>query len=137
MLRHSDDTRALLERLRRVAAAASGATVTEADVVHCDFSPLNLLADDSRITGVVDWDGATNGDASFDLVTLALYTYDYDVRDALLAQAAQRIDPRVLALYAAHMVLRQVDWTIRNHEEFEVQWFLGISTDLLAAVGAE
>jgi hypothetical protein len=35
------------------------------------------------------------------------------------------------------MVLRQVDWTIRNHEEFEVQWFLGISTDLLAAVGAE
>jgi hypothetical protein len=134
MLGHSDETRALLERLRRVAAEASGASVTEADVVHCDFSPLNLLTDGSRITGVVDWDGATNGDASFDLVTLALYTYDYDVRDTLLAQAAEETDPDALALYAAHMALRQVDWTIRNHEEFEVEWFIGISTDLLAAV---
>jgi hypothetical protein len=26
---------------------------------------------------------------------------------------------------------------IRKHEEFEVQWYLGISSDLLAAVGAE
>jgi hypothetical protein len=32
--------------------------------------------------------------------------------------------------------LRSVDWAIRNHQELEVQWFLGISTDLLAAVGA-
>jgi Phosphotransferase enzyme family len=136
MLRHSDETRALLERLRRVAAAAGDATVTEADVVHCDFSPLNLLADGSRITGVVDWDGATNGDASFDLVTLALYTYDDEVRDTLLAQTAQKTDPRVLALYAAHMVLRQVDWSVRNHGDVEVAWFLGIGTALLSAVGA-
>jgi hypothetical protein len=44
---------------------------------------------------------------------------------------------RRFVLYTAHMALRSVDWTIRNHEEFEVQWYLGISTDLLAAVGAE
>jgi hypothetical protein len=34
------------------------------------------------------------------------------------------------------MVLRSVDWAIRHHREFEVQWFMGIGTDLLAAVGA-
>jgi hypothetical protein len=49
-----------------------------------DFSPYNILAQDGRITGVVDWDGATSGDAAFDLVTLASYTYDYGVRDELL-----------------------------------------------------
>ena len=29
--------------------------------------------------------------------------------------AAERTDPRVLPLYAAHMVLRQVDWSLRHH----------------------
>jgi aminoglycoside phosphotransferase (APT) family kinase protein len=136
MAEHSDETRALLDRLFRIADGTRGVQVSDKDVVHYDFSPYNVLADGDRITGVVDWNGATNGDAAFDLVTLAAYTYDYAIRDALLAAAAAQTDPDALALYAAHMVLRQVDWTIRHHEELEVQWFLGIGTDLLAAVGA-
>ncbi|MDQ1479591.1 MAG: hypothetical protein QOI44_452 [Actinomycetota bacterium] len=136
MAEHSDATRELLARLLRIADGARGLRVSDTDVVHYDFSPYNVLAGGDRITGVVDWDGATNGDAAFDLVTIATYTYDYPIRDALLAAAAERTDPDALALYAAHMVLRQVDWTIRHHEELEVQWFLGIGTDLLSAVGA-
>jgi Ser/Thr protein kinase RdoA (MazF antagonist) len=136
MRAHSNETRALLDRLLRIADGARRVQVSDTDVVHYDFSPYNVLTEDDRITGVVDWNGATNGDAAFDLVTLALYTYDYPIRDALLAAAAERTDPDALALYAAHMVLRQVDWTIRHHEELQVQWFLGIGTDLLAAVGA-
>jgi hypothetical protein len=44
---------------------------------------------------------------------------------------------RALGLYAAHMVLRMVDWSLRNHGEAEAAWFMGIGTDLLAAVGAD
>ena len=82
----------MLERLRRIADAAQRIDVSDRDVVHYDFSPHNVLVDDDRITGVVDWDGATNGDAAFDLVTLASFTYDYAVRDELLAarRAADR-----------------------------------------------
>ncbi len=136
MIDHSDETRAMLERLRRIAGAARGVAVSEADVVHYDFSPYNVLVAGDRITGVVDWDGATSGDAAFDLVTLAAFTYDDAVRDELLAVAATLTDPRALALYAAHMVLRLVDWSLRNHGDAEVAWFMGIGTDLLAAVGA-
>jgi hypothetical protein len=136
MAAHSDETRALLERLRRIADSAHNIDVSERDVVHYDFSTHNVLVDGDRITGVVDWDGATNGDAAFDLVTLAAFTYDYAVRDALLGVAAQLTDPRALTLYAAHMVLRQVDWSLRKQRDFEVAWFMGTGPALLAAVGA-
>jgi hypothetical protein len=137
MRAHSDETRSLLERLRRIAGAARGVDAPRDDVVHYDFSPYNVLVDGTRVTGVVDWDGATSGDAAFDLVTLAAFTYDYAVRDNLLAAAANLTEPRALGLYAAHMVLRQVDWSLRNHGDAEVAWFMGIGTDLLAAVAAE
>jgi hypothetical protein len=137
MAEHSTEARALLERCLRIADGARGLRVSDTDVVHYDFTPHNVLTGGDRIRGVVDWNGATNGDAAFDLVTLAFYTYDDVVRSELLAAAAAQSGPDAVVLYAAHMALRSVDWTIRNHEELEVQWFLGISTDLLAAVGAE
>jgi Ser/Thr protein kinase RdoA (MazF antagonist) len=137
MAEHSDETRALLDRLRRIADDARNLDVTDTDVVHYDFSPYNILATGDRITGVVDWDGATSGDAAFDLVTLATYTYDLGLRDELLAAAATSTDPRALALYAAHMVLRQVDWSLRHHDGATVEWFLGIGTALLTAVHAD
>jgi hypothetical protein len=34
------------------------------------------------------------------------------------------------------MTLRQVDWSLRHDDEGTVEWFLGIGTALLAAVGA-
>ena len=136
MAEFSEETRALLERLFRIAEASRRVQVSDTDVVHFDFSPYNVLTDGARASGVVDWHGATNGDASFDLVNLAHYTFDYAVRDQLLTAAAAQTDPDALVLYAAHMVLRSVDWTIRHHEE-QLPWFLGIGTDLLSAVGAQ
>jgi hypothetical protein len=68
-------------------------------------------------------------------VTLALYTYDTGARAQLLAGARARTDPRALPLYAAHMVLRQVDWSYRHHDATAVQWFTDLGTALLDAVG--
>jgi Phosphotransferase enzyme family len=54
------------------------------DVVHLDFTPLNLLTDASYITHVVDWEGLRAGDASFDLATLLFHGYaDPTLRDQL------------------------------------------------------
>jgi hypothetical protein len=137
VLAYSDETRAMLARLDRIAAAAPGIAVNDGDIVHFDLSPHNVLAIGNRISGVVDWDGATRGDAAFDLVTMAAFTYDYSVRDELLAVAASGTHERALALYAAHMVLRQIDWAVRHHTDFEVAWFMDTGAGLLAAVGAE
>ena len=102
--------------------------------MHYDFSPYNVLADEDGITGVVDWQGATSGDAAFDLVTMAYYSPDTEIRDQLLAAALARTDPRAVELYAAHMVLRQVDWCLRNHDATAVWWFRDLGTSLLDAL---
>ena len=65
---------------------------------------------------------ATSGDAAFDLVTLAYYTYDPILHIAILDAARARTDPRALALYAAHMVLRQVDWSLHYHDAAAVRY---------------
>jgi len=134
MQRHSDATRAMLDRLVTIAGAARDARVPIRDVVHYDFSPYNILAEGDRITGVVDWGGVRAGDASFDLVTLAFYTYDLGVRDELLAMTRGRTPPRAIALYAAHMTLRQVDWSLRHQTETDAEWFMGIGDALLGHV---
>ena len=65
-----------------------------------------------------------------------MYTYDTELRRRLLDAARARTDPAALRLYAAHMVLRQVDWSIRHHGGTEVRWFVDTGTALLAATGA-
>jgi hypothetical protein len=126
----------LLDRLRRIGEAAGSVEVAGDDVVHYDFSPYNILADGDVITGVVDWQGATSGDAAFDLVTLAYYTYDGAAHAALVDAALARTDPRAVRLYAAHMVLRQVDWSLRHHDALAARWHRDLGVALLAEVGA-
>jgi Phosphotransferase enzyme family len=131
---YSPETRTLLDRLRRIAGSIGPLDVPVGDVVHMDFCPGNMLAEGPTITAVFDWEGSTSGDAAFDLVTQSLYAPS--LRDALLDSARARTDPRALRLYTAHMVLRQVDWSIRHHDDGAIQWYLAAGTALLAAVEA-
>jgi aminoglycoside phosphotransferase (APT) family kinase protein len=131
MRTHSDGTRALLDRLRRIAESRWDIEVPNDDAVHYDFSPYNVLVHDDEITGVVDWGGARLGDATFDLVTLAFYTFDARVRDALVAAARETTSPRALELYVAHMILRQTDWSLRHDDTATAEWFAGVGETLL------
>ena len=127
---------ALLDRLQEIAAGSRRLDVASRDVVHYDLSPYNVLAEGDRITGVVDWQGATSGDAAFDLVTLAYYTYDFALRDRVLDAAGALTCPGALRLYAAHMVLRQVDWSLRHQDETAAWWSTGMGEALLEVLGA-
>jgi hypothetical protein len=130
MQSYSSETAAILDRLRAIAAAHADIEVATDDVVHTDFHTRNMVVVGTEITGVFDWEGATSGDRTFDLVTQALYAPA--CRSALLEAAAERTDPRALELYAAHMALRQVDWSIRHHGPPEVRWALEEGNALLA-----
>jgi Ser/Thr protein kinase RdoA (MazF antagonist) len=108
--RHSDDGAELLRRCR---AAVERADLRDTgDLVHWDYTTSNVLVADGRVTGIVDWDGALNGDRIFDVATLFYYTRTPLLRDYALEQR----DERVFAAYLAHMILRQTGWSIRYHE---------------------
>ncbi len=97
-----------------------------------------LSVDGEAITGVIDWEGTTTGDAAFDLVTHALYTYDLDAARRV-ARLLLPIAPThaSLPLYAAHMVLRQVELVAAQpRTTSRVRWWLDLGTALLDAVGA-
>jgi len=36
-------------------------------ICHCDFQPFNILVEDARLTGVIDWGNVTIGDPALDL----------------------------------------------------------------------
>jgi hypothetical protein len=131
---HSDGTRALLDRLCRLAEARRAVDVPTGDAVHYDFSPFNIVMDGDRVSGVVDWDATRIGDSAFDLITLSFYCFDEEVREALVTAARARTSPPALELYAAHMVLRQVDWSLRHHGSAEAEWYMGIGDALLGRV---
>jgi hypothetical protein len=85
--------------------------------VHYDFTPANLLSDGTAITGVIDINPPVlAGDRAFDLATLLFYRYDHeDIRSLLRARLLDLAGPRAAGAYLAHMVLRQVDWSLRHH----------------------
>lgn len=113
---HSVESAALLERLQAIVRRGAGLAVPQDDIVHFDFTPLNILVDGERISGVVDWDGACAGDRAFDLATLLFYSHqDLAVSEALYAAARELVGPEAVALYLAHVAHRLVDWMIRFH----------------------
>lgn len=113
---HSPETAAMLQALQALVTDYQGAIEETNEVVHFDFQPANLLIHNDTVSGVVDWDGVRAGDSAFDLATLLFYGYDESqVREALWAQALALRPIQVLSVYLAHLILRQVDWSLRHY----------------------
>ena len=111
------DTRALLAVIRQTADRCVAAIPARDDFVHYDFTLANLLATGAGISGVIDINPpALTGDRAFDLATMLFYLYDRDgFRERLRGRALELTDQRALDAYLAHMMLRQVDWSLRHH----------------------
>jgi aminoglycoside phosphotransferase (APT) family kinase protein len=111
----SPEARDLLPVLRRI--GEDSAIPPGRDFVHWDFHPANLLSDGASITGVIDINPPMlAGDRAFDLATLLFYCWDHaglhtQLRERLLDLAG----PQAARAYLAHMVLRQVEWSLRFH----------------------
>jgi len=111
------DTRDLLAVVRQTADRCLAAVPGRGDFVHYDFTLANLLTSGAGISGVIDINPpALTGDRAFDLATMLYYLYDRDgFRERLRGRALELTDRRALDAYLAHMVLRQVDWSLRHH----------------------
>jgi aminoglycoside phosphotransferase (APT) family kinase protein len=111
------DTRDLLAALRGIGEKCGPAVPPGADFTHFDFHFLNLLSDGRTITGVVDVNPPlVSGDRAFDLATLLFYVYDTgELRRRILDRMSGLASWPAARAYLAHMVLRQVEWSLRHH----------------------
>jgi aminoglycoside phosphotransferase (APT) family kinase protein len=129
---HSAETLRVLNGAQQAAATPWDNSSPTCDIVHWDFNQANILIEGEHITGVIDWEGARVGDACFDLVTLLFYGYrEARVRARLLRELRERSGGRAIRLYVAHMIVRQVDWSIRNHTPDHVAYFLKTADRML------
>jgi hypothetical protein len=124
--RHGKRAARLLDWVHDVAAHLPGLDGT--DLVHFDYHPGNVLVSSGRISGVIDWDGAGRGDRRLDLVTLR---FDLAWRapglTGPLDERLAALEPDRFRAYWAHMSLRQVDWSIRHHDDATVDRWLTIA----------
>jgi aminoglycoside phosphotransferase (APT) family kinase protein len=136
-MRERADTRKLLERLLPLARSNATERARSRDIVHFDLSPANILHVDGELTGIVDWNvpftGAAQGDRGFDLATLLFYLYDDEPARRQLHDAAIEVSGRRwLVVYLCHLVLRQVEWSVRHRPgSDEAARFLHIAHDVL------
>jgi hypothetical protein len=112
---HSDEARELLRLCRRAVERHAAKLTSTGDVVHGDFTGANILVRGGEVTGVIDWGGTASGDRLFDLATFLYYAAGNapDVR----AYVVERIGEEGLAVYLAHMAIRQAEWSVRHHGE--------------------
>ena len=132
---YSSTTAKLLAALQEIVLAHRDEHYEMNDVVHLDFNPFNILLEHDQVSGVVDWEGSCVGDATFDLATLLFYSYQtLDVREHLLRAIQKRVGPGILSVYMSHLILRQVDWSIRYHDRATVDSYLRVAEQVLRDV---
>ena len=135
--KYSDETAAMLDTIQNIVRARAVECPKRADIVHFDFHANNILIKDGQITGVIDWEGSGSGDCAFDLATLFFYAYPYrDFRTRLWGELLQRTSRGAAAVYLAHMIVRQVDWSIRNHDRQIVENYLRLSRAVFNDIAA-
>jgi hypothetical protein len=138
MRAYSPETAALLAHVQEYIASRAPLLDSRPayDVVHFDFGGPNILVDEGRVTGVVDWGPAPlPGDRTFDLATLLFYDgYYADVpatRARIWERALELVDAETFGLYLCHMIHRQTDWSIRHHDAAEVPRVLAVCRSVL------
>ncbi len=134
---HSPETASMLKTLQGLVTAHQKSISEIEEIVHFDFQAANLLVHQHTLSGVVDWEGARAGDSAFDLATLLFYGYDDgQVRTFLWEYALARRPIQVLSVYLAHLILRQVDWSLRHHAASVSDRYITRGQALLAEIEA-
>lgn len=132
---HGPRTAALVGRVEAFGRSLRPEDLPADDLVHWDLHPGNLLSTAGRLTGVVDNDFVTTGDAAFDLLTLALTSLavpcEDGVRRRLFDEACDGVDDVRVQAYLSHLFVRILDWPIRGGRPEEVDFWLAHADRLL------
>lgn len=133
---HSDATRAILQRSRRLGAALDADQLPADDLIHGDFHTANLLALDDSLSGVVDWESVTVGDWLFDLARLTFTAMRRPDAEALRQLWAPLLDPAVrfrAEAYTAHTAIIVIDWRLTRREPGAADYAIRAATAAFAS----
>lgn len=137
MQTYSTMTAEMLQVVQAIVRCSATQIAPQADIVHYDCNPANVLADAAAITGIIDWDGWCTGDRIFDVATMLFYSYtDLAVRSRLWQTIVEQSGPAGGAVYLAHLIHRQVDWSIRYHPPETIERWLMLATTVLGDLAA-
>lgn len=129
---HSANTALLLAEAQTTVKSNIDGVPQSCGIVHYDLNPSNVLADGNRVTGVIDWESTQGGDPAFDLVTLLYYRYSSKpARQELWEYLLKSSSLPAIRVYLAHVIVRQVDWSIRHHTRDEVERYLRRSREIV------
>lgn len=132
---HSQETRTLLKTLQILASTYQHEPHRTGDIVHNDFQHSNILIHNEQISGIIDWDAPYGGDCVFDIATLLFYSYDdLAARELLWHAVLERASLNLLRLYFAHLILRQVDWSLRYHDAATSEHYISRGWTLLQEI---
>ncbi|HXW34148.1 MAG TPA: phosphotransferase, partial [Acidimicrobiales bacterium] len=119
---YSAESRAVLGWIESIGAAVGD--LPSEDLVHLDFHHRNVLRVGNRLSAVVDWESCRPGDRAFDLVTFAFgFTHarsSPETQELVWGKVKEVADHDRFTIYVAYMVLRRLDWTIRHHDQSDV-----------------
>jgi hypothetical protein len=122
----------VLEQVQEIARSSGRVELRTGDAVHFDFHPGNILVDGARLTSVIDWEGCRAGDRAFDLATLLYYCYPARaLREALWERARRIASDDAMALFLAHLIVRQTEWSIRLETEAAADRYLRLAELIL------
>ncbi|HJZ47638.1 MAG TPA: phosphotransferase, partial [Roseiflexaceae bacterium] len=132
---HSQATASLLAALRQASRRYAAVELPNTDVVHGDLHIGNMLAQDGRISGVVDMVYAGYGTRAIDLASLLLNMESDDyapaIRDRLRARIIGQFGPAVYAVCMVYRVIVTLVWAIRQDSPEWIDHFLGAGWALL------
>jgi Phosphotransferase enzyme family len=130
-------TSRLLDRIIEIGREVQAKELPGRDIVHWDLHAGNLLQIEGRLSGIVDNDFVTVGDAAFDLAILAVSAAETEcapgVREQLFELTVGSLDEARRAAYFAHLILRVLDWAIRRQRTDELEFWLVQSDRFLPA----
>lgn len=133
---HSPQSAKLLHVLQQIVVTNQHVPHRTNDVVHGDFQHANVLIYEGQVSGIVDWDAPYAGDHTFDIATLLFYAYDdREARELLWHSALQHTSRELLSIYLAHLILRQVDWSLRYHDKATAERYLRRAYVILHDIG--
>jgi hypothetical protein len=137
MQTYSTITAEMLQAVQTIVRRSADQIAPQADIVHYDCNPANVLADAAAMSGIIDWDGWCAGDRIFDVATMLFYSYtDLAVRNQLWQTIVEQSGPASGAVYLAHLIHRQVEWSIRYHPPETIERWLMLATTILGDLAA-
>jgi aminoglycoside phosphotransferase (APT) family kinase protein len=115
MMKFSADTSALVADIEGMVIGLQNKVLPKTDLVHGNMNIGQILFQDSKVSGVLDWDQAGYGDRTIDFVSLWYSLINApEPRDYVMKHMLEISDPESIKIYAAYKMLATVSWHINK-----------------------